>query len=118
MPGQGIFRVWRDGKLWFEDRTTKTLFDSSSYSDRGHILGLYEEVGPSVEQSVWIDDVIITNDRPNNTDAHGNPFIGMGNVQITAAPPIIDCVFDTLSQRRRCLRFQPASTVSGNDIFQ
>lgn len=77
MPGQGIFRVWRDGKLWFEDTNTKTLFDSSSYSDSIHILGLYEEVGSPIEQSVWIDDVIITNDRPSKSDVYGNPFIGM-----------------------------------------
>ena len=61
--------------------------DAGGYIEQANLLTLYSsaQVSP-VKQSVWIDDVIITNERPNNFDSNGNPFIGVGNVKYVAPP--------------------------------
>ena len=89
--GKGIFRFWQDGKLIFEDKITPTLA-SSSQSDFIYLFTYWNNNAPAT-QSLYIDDAIVTNERPNNTDAAGNPFIGVGNATFTATycatkPPI------------------------------
>lgn len=83
---KGIFRVWRNGVMVFEDTDAPTLGASSSYSAKLLFLTLYGENSSPVTQSVWIDDVIITNDLPSTVDAAGNPYIGIGDVVILAPP--------------------------------
>ena len=87
LPGKAAFRIWRNGELWFEDTQTPTLMDSGGYINKISILTLYSSaVDSPVTQSVWIDDVIITNEQPNGTDSKGNPFIGVGDI-VSVAPP-------------------------------
>ena len=87
VPGQGIFRAWRNGTLWFEDKTTRTL---PKANDKGAVLAriftLFNNIGAQQSQSNFIDDVFITNERPNNTDVNGNRYIGCGDVEIVSAP--------------------------------
>lgn len=85
-PGKGIFRVWRNGKLLLEDRKTRTLMTSSSYAGTAWIHTLFSNNPSPVTQSTFIDDVILTNERPTNTDSNGNPFIGVGDVDFLAPP--------------------------------
>lgn len=88
--GQGIWRCWRNGKLWFEDKLTATAQDSGGYIRAVNLFGHYSntsnQAGSPKDQSVWVDDVFITNERPSNTDSKGNPYIGVGNVKIVAPP--------------------------------
>jgi len=87
VPGQGIFRAWRNGILWFEDKKTKTLLKANDKgSTTARIFTLFNNIGSQKDQSNFIDDVIITSERPNNTDANGNPYIGVGDITIVAPP--------------------------------
>ena len=89
VPGKAIDRVWRNGVLVFEDKKTKTLRDSTSYGDFVDQFGFFDGVdtgGAPRTQSLWIDSIILTDQRPSNTDADGNPFIGLGEGKISASP--------------------------------
>lgn len=74
-PGQGIFRIWKDGILIFEDRTNITLRSSGDYADLSYIFS-YWNGGVPQTQYAWIDDFVFTTDRPSNQDANGNYMIG------------------------------------------
>ena len=96
MAGQGIFRCWRNGKPWFEDKINATSLDSGGFTKGvslwGHYSNAANQAGSPVDQSVWVDDIVVTNERPNNTDSKGNPFIGVGDVKSSGnvyivAPP-------------------------------
>ena len=92
-PGQGIYRIWRNGVLAFEDTQTYTLRQSTSHSNLFFLFGYFNSNwgGSPQTQSLWIDDVVITNQRPSNMDSHGNSFIGTGQTKNTSgtstAPP-------------------------------
>jgi hypothetical protein len=75
VPGQGIYRVWQNGKLVYEDKTQKTLQTTSSFSDFSYVFTYWNGNAPQT-QSLYLDDVIITSDRPGCQDDHGNYFIG------------------------------------------
>jgi len=80
IPGEGVYRAWRNGVLWFEDTETITIRDSGGRLVRTQLLTHYDNDTPSpLDQSIWIDDVVLTNRPPNNFDAHGNAFIGLTN---------------------------------------
>ncbi len=75
IPGNGIFRVWQNGKLIFEDTKTSTLRTATSASDLIYFFTYWNGNAPKT-QSAYIDDVIITTETPNKIDSHGNRFIG------------------------------------------
>lgn len=84
-PGQGVYRFWQDGKLIFEDKRTATLRSSNSKSDFLY-LWTYWNNGAPKSQSAYIDDVIVTNEKPSGIDAQGNPFVGLGKVSNNNKP--------------------------------
>ena len=43
-PGKGIYRVWRNGKLIYENKSQKTLSAAASYSDRSHIFSYWNGI--------------------------------------------------------------------------
>ena len=92
VPGKGIFRAWQDGNLIFEDKRTATMNSTTSYADFVWIFTYWNNKAPRT-QSAYIDDVVITNQRPNNVDSRGNPYIGVGSTTYQAptntyqAPP-------------------------------
>ncbi len=93
-PNSGIFRIWQNGKLIFEDTKTYTLKTSSSEADFVALFTYWNsydkasntQVGAPQTQTMYIDNVVLTTDRPSNTDSFGNPFIGTGNVEFVATP--------------------------------
>jgi hypothetical protein len=85
-PGKGVYRVWQNGNLIFEDKLTHTLRSSSSKADFIYLFTYWNGGAPKT-QKAYVDDFIVTNQRPSNTDAHGNPYIGVsGTVSITPPP--------------------------------
>ena len=89
VPGQAIDRVWINGVLVFEDKKTNTLRDSTSVADFVFQFGFFDGVdtgGAPNTQTLWIDNIVMTNERPSETDKFGNSFIGVGNANITAPP--------------------------------
>lgn len=84
-PKAGIYRVWQDGKLVFQDLETYTLRSSTSKSDYIYMFTYWNGGAPKA-QSAYVDHVVITSTRPDTTDSFGNPFIGTGNLTFTAPP--------------------------------
>jgi len=86
VPGQAVERVWRDGVLVFEDMDTNTLRKPTSFSEFVFLFGYFDEAAAPHTQSLWIDNVALTNEQPDNRDAHGNPFIGPGPAGVNGRP--------------------------------
>ena len=75
VSGQGIYRVWQNGTLIFEDKKTKTLRSSTSVSDYVYLF-TYWNGGAPATQSAYVDDITITTDTPSKVDSFGNRYIG------------------------------------------
>ena len=82
---RGVYRVWRDGKLIFEDLISKTMRTSSSISDYIYLFTYWNGDAPAT-QNAYADNIIITNQKPSNADSHGNPYIGVGSFTFVAPP--------------------------------
>lgn len=83
--GKGIFRVWKDGKLVFEDKASSTL-KGGNKSNR-MIWGTYWNGGAPKSQSHYVDDIVLTSSRPSNKDSKGNAFIGLGKGNVASSQP-------------------------------
>ena len=77
-----IFRIWKNGVLVVEDRTKRTLRSST---DVAHMTTMHYWNGMAPQnQTEYVDNFIITTDRPAKRDANGNYMIGP--VDGTVAP--------------------------------
>ncbi|HRD66718.1 MAG TPA: hypothetical protein PKY50_11240 [Candidatus Competibacter sp.] len=85
IAGQGIFRIWKNGILVFEDKTRRTLSSPTDKVDYNYIF-TYWNGGVPQKQYAWIDDFIVTTDRPLNRDANGNYMIGLVSTSELTAP--------------------------------
>lgn len=85
-PDAGIYRMWQDGQLVFEDKKTWILVSPTAIADYT-LLFTYWNAGSPKDNTVWVDDVVLTNQRPDNTDSFGNPFLGIsGDLSFTTPP--------------------------------
>jgi len=84
-PGKGVIRAWQDGKLIFEHTATATLKSSTSVVRDASIWTYWNNLAPTT-QSAYFDDVVMTNERPSNTDEHGNPYIGTDDIEFLSPP--------------------------------
>ncbi len=82
---QGIYRVWQDGILIFEDLKTPTLRSSTSSSDFVYFYTYWNDGAPKTQTS-YVDGIVLTNEIPSKKDAHGNPFIGVSTSVPVSAP--------------------------------
>ena len=87
VDGNGIYRVWQDGKLIFQDTVTRTLNTSTSKSDVVYLFTYWNNGAPKT-QSAYVDDVVVTSVKPSTIDAYGNPFIGVGDAEQLVSPPL------------------------------
>jgi hypothetical protein len=85
-PGSGIARVWKDGKLMYENRKWETLASSSDYVDAVYLFTYWNGHAPKT-QTVYVDDIFVTNERPSNRDSAGNPYIGVGDASTSPTTP-------------------------------
>jgi len=87
-PTNGIFRIWQNGNLVFEDLNHKTITTSNGYVSMASVMSVWNNnVGQS--QTEYVDDFVVTTDRPSKVDSKGNPMIGPinGTTPITLLPP-------------------------------
>lgn len=85
VAGQGIYRVWQNGSLIFEDLKTATLATPTSTSKFVYLYTYWNNGAPKTQTS-YVDDITITNVTPATKDNKGNPFIGTGSL-VYKAPP-------------------------------
>jgi hypothetical protein len=81
-----IFRIWKNGSLIYESRSQTTLGSSTNRADLAYIMTNWNGGAPQ-SQVQYIDDLIITTDKPVQVDSKGNPMIGSSNVVST--PPAV-----------------------------
>ena len=84
-PGKAIYRIWQNDDLVFEDTINNTLGTSASRSDFVYMFSYWNDGAPKT-QTAYVDDIVITNQRPSQIDKHGNPRIGLTGGPIVAAP--------------------------------
>lgn len=85
-PTNGIFRIWQNGKLVFEDMNHKTITSSNGSVGMTSVMSVWNNnVGQT--QAQYVDDFIITTDRPSQVDTHGNPMIGPASGTAPATLP-------------------------------
>lgn len=86
--GHALIRFWKNGELLAEISDRKTLRSVESQVGRT-LLFTYWNGGAPRTQSMWVDDLVLTSERPQSKDSHGNPFIGpkTGHSVSPPAPP-------------------------------
>lgn len=79
-PTNGIHRIWKDGKLVYQDSNVPTL--KSGSADLFLLMSTWNQgqkvFGPGTTMNLYIDDIVVTTDRPSKVDSYGNPMIGPG----------------------------------------
>jgi hypothetical protein len=73
--GDGIVRLWIDGQLRAEQTNIDTAVSDGDVMDYGYFMG-YWNGRCGQDQVMYLDDLVITTDTPDNRDAAGNPMIG------------------------------------------
>lgn len=73
--GQAKIRIWKNGSLLKEILDKTTLRDDQGYSNRA-LLFTYWNGGAPKDQHMYVDEVVITNEQPTNTDDNGNHYVG------------------------------------------
>jgi len=83
--GQGRTRTWKNGKLLLDNTKKPTLKTETTYSG-DTLIFTYWNGGAPATQEMYVDDIVLTSDKPAGRDDNGNPYIGMGEAEIIAAP--------------------------------
>ncbi|MEO0438440.1 MAG: hypothetical protein AAF098_16190 [Pseudomonadota bacterium] len=88
--GDAVVRVWIDGRLAGETFDRRTLSRADAYIDSFNFFTYFGDERSPKDQSVYVDDLVITDQTPSNVDTAGNRFIGMGGFQpeVPPRPPI------------------------------
>jgi hypothetical protein len=81
-----IFRIWKNGILIYESRN-KTLNSSTERADLAYIMTNWNGGAPQ-SQVQYVDEFVLTTDRPAQVDSKGNPMIGPLNA-VASSPVII-----------------------------
>lgn len=76
--GQGISRLWKNGKLIGELTARPTLPFSNSEAVSAMIFSYWNGSSPAT-QHLYFEDLVATNNKPANRDQNGNAYIGVGN---------------------------------------
>lgn len=84
--GTGRMRVWRNGKLIGDLTRRPTMNNASDIANLGRLF-TYWNGGPIKTQSMYIDDLVATNETPAARDAAGNAYIGVGEF-VALSPPL------------------------------
>jgi len=73
--GMGIVRVWKNNKLISNGTNQVAASDKTGIIDSIYLFTYWNGTAPA-DQYAYMDDMIITNERPANRDANGYAFIG------------------------------------------
>lgn len=86
--GLAEVRIWKNGELLTHITEKQTLKESTDYSKRA-LLFTYWNGGSPKTQSMYADQITITNERPSDTDREGNSRL---RSQVTNPPARLDSV--------------------------
>jgi hypothetical protein len=86
--GQARVRVWKNGKLLKDITNRKTLKTPTSVSDRTHLFTYWNGSAPQT-QKMYVDDIVLTSDKPSALDSQGNPYVGAAVVNPAPSAPAL-----------------------------
>ncbi|PHQ26354.1 hypothetical protein CLH62_01785 [Marinobacter guineae] len=84
--GLAHFRLWIDDNLVWNGEDVQTLTNSPDWADSLFFFTYWNGKAPRT-QSLYIDNIIMTSDRPSNYDSEGHPYIGSWNSLDFKSPP-------------------------------
>jgi len=90
----GAIRMWYDGILIYEQTNIQTastgsMIKNSAAGQSSHLLGAWNG-GASQTQTLYFDDMVMTNETPAQRDTFGNPMIGtIDNLSRDTVPPSV-----------------------------
>lgn len=73
--GKAIVRTWMDDKLLTEEKHIQTLSGPDATATSLYLFTYWNGGAPKT-QDLYVDDIVITNDKPINRDNYSNPMIG------------------------------------------
>jgi len=73
-----VVRMWKNGVLIFEDTTHRTLSSTSDYANFSYIMTTWNGGAPQ-NQTEYVDELVVTTDKPSQVDSKGNRMIGLVN---------------------------------------
>lgn len=73
--GMGVMRVWKNNRLIINATNQVAAADKSGIVDSVYLFTYWNGTAPA-DQYAYMDDMILTNERPANRDANGYAFIG------------------------------------------
>ena len=76
--GDSTVRVWKNGKLIGETKKRATLKTPDSYVSSLYLFTYWDNAGAHVTQSLYVDDIYLTTNIPQDFDKAGNRMIGLG----------------------------------------
>ncbi len=103
VENEGIYRVWQDEDLIFEDLQTPTLRSATSVADLVWLYTFWNEGAPQTQTS-YVDDILITNETPSRVDAFGNPMLGIPVPEPTSAVLSVLAAMGLFARRHRARR--------------
>jgi hypothetical protein len=80
-----VLRMWKNGVLIFEDTSHRTISSTSDYANFTYIMTTWNGGAPQ-NQTEYVDEFVVTTDRPSQVDSKGNYMIGPVN-GTSPAPP-------------------------------
>ncbi len=86
-PTNGIMRIWQNGVLVFEDLNHKTISSSGGYVWMSSVMSVWNN-GVGQNQTQYVDEFVMTTDRPSQYDSKGNAMIGLINGSTTTTPTV------------------------------
>lgn len=84
LGGGARIRLWKNGILLKDITDKETLKSADSVSDRTHLFTYWNGGAPKT-QKMYVDDMVLTSDRPAALDARGNAYVGADAI-LSSAP--------------------------------
>lgn len=84
--GKAHVRVWIDGELIGDTGDRRTLQTAKSYVESLYFFTYYGNETSPKDQSIYVDDLLITTEKPLTFDSHGNRFLGVGKPSTRPSP--------------------------------
>jgi hypothetical protein len=85
--GRGRVRIWKNEEL-LADLPSQTTLKNAEAVANSFLLFTYWNGGSPQDQHLYIDNIVITSDRPSNVDAAGYSFIGKGSAKAESPKPM------------------------------
>jgi hypothetical protein len=73
--GMAVERIWKNNKLLINATHQTTAVDKTGIVDAVYLFTYWNGSAPA-DQYLYMDDLIMTNERPTNRDANGYAYLG------------------------------------------